>query len=196
MKPDHVFPPVAKTSLIVFCPICEFLLTTIHLLHFRCQFPKLKKYHVEIFVSSTPSLVFSTSLQHHHGNFQSARTVEAARPCVWRAAQRGAGGAHMEQWPSRGKKKKKKHAARLHVPAVPVLIPPLARRALRWRRSAAIMASDCCWACARRPLTKTTSPRGVEPPLPRRLVQLFHDSRAEMPLTSRDHLHFSLSSFL
>lgn len=52
------------------------------------------------------------------------------------------------------KKKRKKHPARLYVPAVPILIPPLPSSALWWRRSAAITASDCCWAHARLHLTK------------------------------------------
>ena len=33
-----------KSSLIVFCPICGLLLTSVRLQHFRCQFPKLKKF--------------------------------------------------------------------------------------------------------------------------------------------------------
>lgn len=52
------------------------IITTIHLLHFLCQFPKLKKYHVEIY--SAPPRIFSVGFQHHHGNFQSARMVEPA----------------------------------------------------------------------------------------------------------------------
>lgn len=82
---DHILEgaacslPVAKNSLIVFCPICELLLTTIHLPHFLCQFPKLKKYHVEIY-SKSPTLpeFFSAGFQHHHGNFQSAQMLEPA----------------------------------------------------------------------------------------------------------------------
>lgn len=156
-----------KNSLIVFCPICELLLTSIHLLHFLCQFPKLKKYHVEIF--SAPSH-FQRRLTASPWQLPISKDGRACRPCVWREALRGAGGAHMEQWPSR--KKKKKHSARLYVPAVPILIPPLPSSALWWRRSAAITASDCCWARARLHLTKpgpvcfckTMSPRVVDPP--------------------------------
>lgn len=153
MRWDHILEgaacslPVAKNRLIVFCPICELLLTTIHLLHFLCQFPKLKKYHVEIY--STPPH-FQRRLPASPWQLPISKDGGACRPCVWREARRDAGGAHMEQWPS----KKKKHSARLYVPAVPILIPPLPSSALWWRRRAAITASDCCWAHARLHLTK------------------------------------------
>ena len=107
MRWDHILEgaacslPVAKNSLIVFCPICELLLTTIHLLHFLCQFPKLKKYHVEIF-SAPPH--FQCRLTASPWQLPISEDGRACRPCVWREALRGAGGAHMEQWPS-GKKK-------------------------------------------------------------------------------------------
>lgn len=109
MRWDHILDgaafssPVAKSSLIVFCPICELLLTTIHLLHFLCQFPKLKKYHVEIY--STPPH-FQHRLPASPWQLPIIKDGRACRPCVWREALRGAGGAHMEQWPNERKKKK------------------------------------------------------------------------------------------
>lgn len=109
MRWDHILEgaafslPVAKKSLIVFCPICELLLTTIHLPHFLCQFPKLKKYHVVIY-SATPH--FQRRLPASPWQLPISKDGGVCRPCVWREALRGAGGAHMEQWP--GKKKKKK----------------------------------------------------------------------------------------
>lgn len=152
MRWDHIFEvaacslPVAKNSLIVFCPICVLLLTTIHLPHFLCQFPKLKKYHVEIYSTHPHS---RHQLPASPWQLPISKDGRACWPCVWRGALRGAGGAHMEQWPSKKKKRKKKHPARLYVPAVPSLISPLPSSALWWRRSAAITASDCCWAHAR-----------------------------------------------
>lgn len=108
MRWDHILEgaarslPVAKNSLIVFCPICELLLTTIHLLHFLCQFPKLKKYHVEIY-SAPPH--FQRRLTASPWQLPISKDGRACRPCVWREALRGAGGAHMEQWPSGEKKR-------------------------------------------------------------------------------------------
>lgn len=95
-------PVAPKNSVIMFCPICELLLMVINLIHFLCQFPKLKKYcweflhhnhspplpHLPVSQSSPWQLPISEGL------------AEPARLCVWRTPQSGAGGAHMEQCPS------------------------------------------------------------------------------------------------
>lgn len=92
MRWDHILEeaacslPVAKNTLIVFCPICELLLTTIHLLHFLCQFPKLKKYHVVIYSATPPFSAPASSVTMATSNQQGWWSLPAV--CLARGSER------------------------------------------------------------------------------------------------------------